>query len=333
MSSCLRLEKKLSTLASSQQLPRALVRGSVGRATRRPMGPPRIMTATEKPAARARLLISCPDRPGIVAAVTQFLFEHGANVVDCDQHVTHPSVGLFFMRVAFDLPDLKLRLPALRLAFGALGARFSMEWRMHAAKPAKRVALFVSKSDHCLLELLWHWRAGDLDAELALVVSNHPDLGPAVEAGGIPFHHVPVTRDTKAEAEARQLALCEAAGVELVVLARYMQILSAEFVARYPRRIINIHHSFLPAFIGANPYAQAYARGVKLIGATAHYVTADLDAGPIIEQDVQRVGHRDEVEDLVRIGRQAERAVLARAVRWHLEDRVLVYGNKTVVFA
>jgi formyltetrahydrofolate deformylase len=195
------------------------------------------------------------------------------------------------------------------------------------------VALLVSKQDHCLLELLWHWRAGDLDAELALVVSNHADLRATVEASGLPFHHVPVTRENKPEAEARILALLADAGTELVVLARYMQILSADFVARYPRRVINIHHSFLPAFVGANPYAQAYARGVKLIGATAHYVTEELDAGPIIEQDVQRVGHRHEVADLVRIGRHVERSVLARAVRWHLEDRVLVYGNKTVVFA
>lgn len=282
---------------------------------------------------RARLLVSCPDRPGLVAAVSHFLFEHGANIADSDQHVTDPSVGLFFMRVEFDLSDLDARLPAVREAFAPLAERFSMEWRLHAAHPPKRVALFVSKQDHCLLELLWQWRAGDLDADLAMVVSNHPDLGRFASAEGIPFHHIPVTRETKPAAEGRALALMREAMIDLVVLARYMQILSGDFVSALPRKIINIHHSFLPAFIGANPYAQAYARGVKLIGATAHYVTEELDAGPIIEQDVQRVGHRDEVNDLVRIGRQVERGVLARAVRWHLEDRVLVYGNKTVVFA
>ena len=281
---------------------------------------------------RARLLISCPDRPGLVAATSQFLFEHGTNIVDSDQHVTDPSSGLFFMRVEFELQDLEARLPGLCEAFRPLAERFAMDWRLHAAHPPKRVALFVSKQDHCLHELLWQWRSGELEAELAMVISNHPDLGRVAAQEGIPFHHIPVTRETKPAAEAQALALVRDAKVDLVVLARYMQILSPEFVAALPR-VINIHHSFLPAFIGANPYAQAWARGVKLIGATAHYVTAELDAGPIIEQDVQRVGHRHEVNDLVRIGRQVERGVLGRAVRWHLEDRVLVHGNKTVVFA
>jgi formyltetrahydrofolate deformylase len=280
---------------------------------------------------RGRLLISCPDRPGIVAAVSQFLFEKGANLVDSDQHTTDPESGLFFMRVEFELEDLPSRFAALDADLDALRTRFSMQAKLHRADQLKKVAIFVSKQDHALAELLWQWRAGDFKAELAHVVSNHPDLRPLVEPYGIPFHHVPITKETKPQAEARALELIE--GIDVVVLARYMQILSADFVAKLPNRIINIHHSFLPAFIGANPYAQAYARGVKLIGATAHYVTADLDAGPIIEQDVHRVGHKDDVEDLKRIGRQVERTVLARAVRWHLEDRVLVYGNKTVVFS
>jgi formyltetrahydrofolate deformylase len=280
---------------------------------------------------RGRLLISCPDRPGIVAAVSQFLFEHGANLVDSDQHTTDPAAGMFFMRLEFDLPDREGAFAALEQALEGLRARFSMQARLFQADAPKSVAIFVSKQDHCLLELLWQWRAGDLRARITHVVSNHADVAPLVAPYGIPFHHVPVTADTKREAEAQATALVR--GVDVVVLARYMQILSADFVASFPNRIINIHHSFLPAFIGANPYAQAYARGVKRIGATAHYVTADLDAGPIIEQDVQRVGHKDDVEDLKRIGRQVERTVLARAVAWHLEDRVLVHGNKTVVFA
>jgi formyltetrahydrofolate deformylase len=207
-----------------------------------------------------------------------------------------------------------------------------MDWRLEQASRRRRLAIFVSKQDHCLLELLWQWRARDIRCDLAMVVSNHDDLRPVVAPYGIPFHHVPVRPEEKAASEAQVLGLLEGE-VDLVVLARYMQILSPVFVARYPSRIINIHHSFLPAFVGANPYAQAYERGVKLIGATSHYVTADLDAGPIIDQDVHRVGHHDDVEDLKRIGRQIERSVLARAVAWHLEDRVLVHGNKTVVFS
>lgn len=280
---------------------------------------------------RGRLLISCPDRPGIVAAVSHFLFEHGANLVDSDQHTTDPEAGMFFMRLEFELPDRADAFEDVERGLAALRERFSMQTRLFHADAPKSVAIFVSKQDHCLLELLWQWKAGDLRARISHVVSNHPDVAPLVAPYGIPFHHVPVTKETKPAAEAKALELVKDA--EVVVLARYMQILSADFVAHFPNRIINIHHSFLPAFIGANPYAQAYARGVKRIGATAHYVTADLDAGPIIEQDVQRVGHKDDVEDLKRIGRQVERTVLARAVAWHLEDRILVHGNKTVVFA
>lgn len=280
----------------------------------------------------ARMLISCPDRPGIVAAVSRFLFEQGANIVQSDQHSTDPEGGRFFMRVEFTLPDLEERAPRLERDFAGVAGVFRMDWRLAVAARVKRLAVFVSKADHCLQELIGQRRAGDLRAEIAMVVSNHEDLRDGVECWGIPFHHVPVTPETKPEAERRQLELL-GDGVDLVVLARYMQILSPAFIARYPNRIINIHHSFLPAFVGANPYAAAHARGVKLIGATAHYVTEELDAGPIIEQDVQRVTHRDNVDDLRRIGRHIERAVLARAVAWHVEDRILVHGNKTVVFA
>ena len=281
---------------------------------------------------RGRLLISCPDRPGIIAAVSRFLAERGANIVDSDQHSTGSKTKLFFMRVEFDLHDLEARLSDLQRAFLDVAARFSMDWRMALATHPKRLAIFVSREEHCLLELLWQQRAGDLYAEIAMVVGNHEDLRDTVAAFGIPFVHVPVVADRKGEAEERQLAAVEGR-VDAVVLARYMQILSPEFVRRWPHKVINIHHSFLPAFVGARPYTQAYERGVKLIGATAHYVTADLDAGPIIEQDVQRVGHRQNADDLRRIGRHIERIVLARAVAWHAEDRILVHDNKTVVFA
>ncbi len=280
---------------------------------------------------RARMLISCPDQPGIVAAVSQLLFQHGANIVRSDQHTTDPQGGTFFMRVEFDLPELERRTPELRAALSGLAGRLEMRWELAGSLPAKRVAIFVSREDHCLVELLWRWRAGELPCTVAMVVSNHPDLAHAVEPLGIPFHHIPVSTESRASAEARQLELLEGRA-DLVVLARYMQILSADFVARWPARIINIHHSFLPAFVGPSPYRQAWERGVKIIGATAHYVTAELDQGPIIEQDVQRVTHRDNPEDLRRVGRQIERAVLARAVAWHLEDRILLHGRRTVVF-
>ncbi len=279
-----------------------------------------------------RMLISCPDRPGIVAAVSRFLYEQGANIVHSDQHSTDPSGGTFFMRVEFQLPELEKRGPELEQAFAPVAEAFRMDWRLAYAGRVKRLAVFVSKAEHTLFELLWQRRAGDLRAEIAMVISNHPDLGETVEGWGIPFHYVPIEQGRKHEAEARQLELM-AGRVDAVVLARYMQILTRQFIAQYPYRIINIHHSFLPAFVGANPYARAYERGVKLIGATAHYVTEELDAGPIIEQDVQRVDHRHNVDDLKRIGRHIERVVLARAVSWHVEDRVLVHGNKTVVFA
>jgi formyltetrahydrofolate deformylase len=268
----------------------------------------------------ARLLIACPDRPGIVAAVTGFLFQHGANITDLDQHSTDPSGGTFFMRLEFQTPGLDVSAATLAQAFAReVVVRFGMTWTLNLAAHRKTMALFVSRHDHALLEILWRAARGELPAEITAVISNHPDLGDAE-----PGH--------KAAAEARALELL-GDRAELIVLARYMQVLSAEFVARYPNRIINIHHSFLPAFAGADPYRQAYDKGVKLIGATAHYVTAELDEGPIIEQAIARVTHRDSVEDLKRMGRDLERQVLARAVLWHLEDRVIVDGRKTIVFA
>lgn len=267
-----------------------------------------------------------------MAAVSRFLFEGGANIIHSDQHSTAPEGGVFFMRIEFDLPDLSARGVELEEGFRAVAEHFSMDWRLAYAGISKRLAIFVSREEHCLLELLWQRRAGDLRAEIALVVSNHPDLAETVTAWGIPFHHIPVPAGGKQVAERAQLALV-AERADVIVLARYMQILSGQFIAGCRQPIINIHHSFLPAFVGARPYDQAYRRGVKLIGATAHYVTEDLDAGPIIEQDVERVDHRHSVDDLRRIGRAIERVVLARAVSWHVEDRILIHENKTVVFS
>ncbi|USB34119.1 formyltetrahydrofolate deformylase [Paenibacillus sp. YPG26] len=281
---------------------------------------------------RARMLISCPDSPGIVAAVSHFLHEHGANIVQSDQYTMDPEGGMFFMRVEFDLNDLSGKLKGIKLDFQEIADKFQMEWNIFPLNEKKKLAILVSKEDHCLVELLWQWQAGDLDAEISMVISNHPDMREYVESFGIPYHHIPVTPDTKKEAEQRQLELLNG-NVDLIVLARYMQIVSPALIEPYRNRIINIHHSFLPAFVGGKPYAQAYNRGVKIIGATAHYVTEELDGGPIIEQDVQRVSHRDNVSELKRIGRTIERVVLARAVKWHIEDRILVHQNKTVVFS
>lgn len=280
----------------------------------------------------ATLLVHCPDRRGIVAAVAQLLYGHGANILDADQY-TDPVGGQFFQRVRFDTRELHTDRHALEQAIRETAERFSMRWRLAWADHRKRVALFVSRYDHCLQDLLWRHRAGELACEIPLVVSNHPDLEGVAAHYGVPFRVFPITPETKVDQERRELELLRAEDVDLVVLARYMQVLSGDFIEHYRDRIINIHHSFLPAFMGGRPYHQAAERGVKLIGATAHYATTDLDEGPIIEQDVIRTSHRDTVEDLVRKGRDVERSVLARAVRWHLEDRVLVYGNKTVVFA
>ncbi|WP_090736197.1 formyltetrahydrofolate deformylase [Paenibacillus sp. Mc5Re-14] len=280
---------------------------------------------------RARMLVSCPDGPGIVATVSRFLYEHGANIVQSDQYTMDPSGGMFFMRIEFDLPNLSAAQSQLKQDFVAVAEQFRMEWTISAVSRKKKLAIFVSKEDHCLVELLWQWQAGDLEADIALVVSNHPDMKEYVESFGIPYHHIPVTADTKPEAERRQLEVI-GEEIDVIILARYMQIISPKFIEHYRNRIINIHHSFLPAFVGGKPYAQAYNRGVKIIGATAHYVTEELDGGPIIEQDVQRVSHGDDVNELKRIGRTIERVVLARAVKWHTEDRILVHENKTVVF-
>ncbi len=280
---------------------------------------------------RARMLISCPDQPGIVAAVSRFLFEQGANIVQSDQYTMDPEGGMFFIRIEFDLERLDERIEELRSGFQIAVQDFDMTWMIERASIKKRLAIFVSKEDHCLRELLWQWEAGELYADIAMVISNHPDMRELTESFGIPYHHIPVTPDTKKEAEARQLELV-LGQVDLIVLARYMQIVSGDVIGHFQNRIINIHHSFLPAFVGGKPYAQAYSRGVKIIGATAHFVTEELDGGPIIEQDVQRVSHRNNVDELKRIGRHIERTVLARAVDWYVEDRILVHQNKTVVF-
>ncbi|MFW6051920.1 MAG: formyltetrahydrofolate deformylase [Myxococcota bacterium] len=279
----------------------------------------------------ATLLVSCPDRPGIVAALAQLLYGHGANILDADQH-TDAEAGMFFQRIRFDLSALHTDRTALERAVQEVADRFGMRWRLAYGRDRKRMAIFVSRYDHCLYDLLLRHRAGELDCDIPLVIGNHPDLRSAVESFGIEFHHVPITAETKRAQEERELELLADKDVHLVVLARYMQILSGAFIAHYPSRIINIHHSFLPAFVGRRPYHQARARGVKLVGATAHYATEDLDEGPIIAQDVIRCSHRDAVADLVRKGRDVEKRVLAQAVRCHLEDRILVYDNKTVVF-
>jgi formyltetrahydrofolate deformylase len=277
----------------------------------------------------SRLLLACPDRPGLIARVSGFLADAGLNIVDADQHST--AEGRFFMRMVFDaVPPAELE--QLHERFRAeLAEPYEMEHRFAESDVRKRAAIMVSREDHCLSDLLWRWRSGELECELTAVISNHADHAEQVQAVGLPFHHVPVAPDTKAEAERQILALLDP-DLDLLVLARYMQILSKDFLRALDAAAINIHHSFLPAFVGAEPYRKAHERGVKLIGATAHYVTAELDAGPIIDQDVTRVSHRDEIEDLVRIGRDIERLVLARAVAAHLDDRVLLDGERTVVF-
>ena len=288
---------------------------------------------TTEPETTARLLITCPDQPGIVAAVTTFLYHHGVNITELDQHSTDPEGGRFFLRLEFQTPHLDVSRAALERTFReSVASRFTMDWRISYAADKPRMAILVSKHDHALMELLWRWQRGELRVDIPVVISNHDDLRAEVERFGVPFEHVPIDAAMHAQAESKMLALL-AGRTDFIVLARYMRILSADFVAHHPHRIINIHHSFLPAFVGADPYQQAYTRGVKLIGATAHYVTSDLDQGPIIDQDTGRVSHRHEVPDLRRLGRDLERQVLARAVRWHIEDRVIVDGNKTIVFA
>jgi formyltetrahydrofolate deformylase len=278
-----------------------------------------------------RLVVSCPDRPGIVAVLSRLMADAGANIIDSQQHSSDPYGGTFTLRLEFVLEDLAARRHRLEGALALLAPQWGMTWRLTEAAHRPTIAVFVSRADHVLQELIYRVRAGDLRADLTAVVSNHPDLEPVAAAAGIPFSHVPVPPDGRAEAEARALEVV--GDVDVVVLARYMQIVSPEFCARFRERLINIHHSFLPAFVGANPYQAAHDRGVKLIGATAHYVTPELDAGPIIEQEVARVDHRATVADMRRIGRYVERQVLAQAVTWHVEDRVIVEGDRTIVFA
>ena len=276
---------------------------------------------------KATVLISCPDRKGLVAAIANLLYELGANILHADQHLDR-GAGMFFQRIQFEVPDMA----DLRAVIGRKCESLGMTFRLIWADQRKRTAILVSKQDHCLWDLLLRHRAGELSTDIACVLSNHPDAGDVAQTFGVPFHHLPVTPETKPAQQHALLERLAEANVDLVVLARYMQILSEDFLSRVAVPVINIHHSFLPAFVGERPYHRAHERGVKLIGATGHYVTADLDAGPIIEQDVVRTTHADDVDDLVRKGRDLEKLVLARSVRRHLEDRVLVYGNKTVVF-
>jgi formyltetrahydrofolate deformylase len=277
----------------------------------------------------AVLLIDCPDRKGLVATVSGLLYRHGANILHADQHQDHEA-GLFFMRVEWQVDGFDM--PAFRAAFEPVAVEMRMRWRISALAHRPRVAVFVSQHLHCLADLLQRHRSGELPCDISLVVSNHEQAEPLARFHGVGFHHTPVSPETKAAVETEQLRLLRDHDVDLLVLARYMQILSPRIVTEFPDSIINVHHSFLPAFVGARPYHAAFARGVKLIGATSHYVTETLDEGPIIEQDVTRVSHRDQVEDLIMKGRDLERLVLSRAVKWHLKNRILCYGNKTVVF-
>ncbi len=289
------------------------------------------MSRMEVAVPTAILLIDCPDRRGIVASVANFLCQHGANILHADQHQDN-KLGLFFMRVEWDLRHFDLDPEALKAKFAPIAAKFGMEWELHYTATHPVLAIFVSRHLHCLVDLLHRHSSGELNCTIPLIISNHPDAGPLAEFHRIEFHCIPVEAARKSQAEQRQLDLLAEKNVEVIALARYMQILSTDFVDRYPHRIINVHHSFLPAFAGGRPYYGAFERGVKLIGATSHYVTDILDEGPIIEQDVSRVSHRDQVEDLVEKGRDLERIVLARAIHWHLDHRILCYKNKTVVF-
>lgn len=279
----------------------------------------------------AVLLWSSPDRKGLVARISQFLFERGGNIIDLDEHVDR-SDNMFFLRVAWDMRGFNVPPERLDGAVLPLAKEYGARWTIRLNDRKRRLAVFVSKLGHCLQEILWRLELGEFEAEIPLIISNHPELNPVAERYGIPFHVFQMTKENKAEVEKKQIALLEKEKIDTVILARYMQILSPGFVRKFPERILNIHHSFLPAFAGANPYKKAFDRGVKIIGATSHYVTDVLDEGPIIEQDIVRISHRDSLDDLIRKGRDLERLVLARGVRLHLEDRVLIHGRKTVVF-
>jgi formyltetrahydrofolate deformylase len=279
----------------------------------------------------ATLLISCPDRKGLVAAVTDFLARNNGNILHLDQHVD-AAENVFFMRVEWDLEGFSIPAEGINAAFQPIATQFDMTWDVRFSWNVPRMAIFVSKESHCLYDILARWQSGEWCVEIPLIISNHPDLGTVAEKFGVAYHVLPVTKDNKPEVEAAQIALVDEHKADFIVLARYMQILTEGFVARYPNRIINIHHSFLPAFAGAKPYQRAHSRGVKIIGATSHYVTAELDAGPIIEQEVIRVNHKDSAEDMVRKGKDVEKLVLSRAIRYHLQNQVLIYNNKTVIF-
>ncbi|NWF59280.1 MAG: formyltetrahydrofolate deformylase [Fischerella sp.] len=278
----------------------------------------------------ATLLISCPDQRGLVAKFANFIYSNGGNIIHADQHTDFAS-GLFLTRLEWQLEGFNLPRELIAPAFNAIAKPLSAKWELHFSDKVPRIAIWVSKQEHCLLDLIWRHRAKEFAAEIPLMIGNHPHLKEVAEQFDIDYYHIPINKDNKPEQEAKQLELLRQYNIDLVVLAKYMQILSTDFIAKFPQ-VINIHHSFLPAFVGANPYHQAFERGVKIIGATAHYANSDLDAGPIIEQDVVRVSHRDKVEDLIRKGKDLERVVLARAVRLHLQNRVLVYENRTVVF-
>jgi formyltetrahydrofolate deformylase len=281
--------------------------------------------------ATATLLVSCPDRQGLVATIANFIYVNGGNIIHADQH-TDFATGLFLTRLEWQLAGFRLAREEIAPAFAVIAVHLEATWELHFSDTIPRLSLWVTKQDHCLLDLLWRWQAREIPADIPLIISNHEDLGYIAEQFGIDFHYIPIVKDNKSQQEAKELDLLEKYQINLIVLAKYMQILSGDFVEKFPH-VINIHHSFLPAFAGANPYQCAYERGVKIIGATAHYVTSNLDEGPIIEQDVVGISHRDTVADLIRKGKDLERIVLARAVRLHLQNRVLVYGNRTVVFA
>jgi formyltetrahydrofolate deformylase len=279
----------------------------------------------------AILLISCPDQKGLNAAIAEFIFRNNGNILHADEHQDE-DLGLFLMRVEWDLADFAIPMGEFARHFAPIAEKFGMQWSLASSGRRPNVALFVSKYDHCLADLLYRHRSGELACEIPLIISNHPDVQALVDFYRVPLQVVPVTKENKVEAERRELELLAPLKIDLIVLARYMQVLSSDFIRQYPHRIINIHHSFLPAFVGGKPHHQAYQRGVKLIGATSHYVTEVLDDGPIIEQDVVRISHRDTLDDLIQKGRDLEKVVLSRAVRWHIESRILLYGNKTVIF-
>lgn len=281
---------------------------------------------------RARLLVKCPDKPGIVSVLSTFLFKHNANIIESNQYSSDPENGTFFIRIEYHCDQLLDKKEQMEQEFSEIAKNYDMEYKFYYLHKRQRSAVYCSKELHCLLELLWEWKNGDLETDIVVVISNHEDAREIVESFNIPFYYIPANKDIRKQVEAQQIELMKQYDVDLLILARYMQILTPDFVKLFKNRIINIHHSFLPAFIGANPYERAHKRGVKLIGATSHYVTDELDEGPIIEQDVERVDHRADVATLKKIGSQIERRVLLKAVKWHLENRIIVEGNKTIVF-